>query len=954
MKKKIILLFLSMCMALTAAACSDEESSSVSENSSVTQSEETETTLELENGKIDLLLGQTEQLVVLDLAGETVTYSSNDENVVTVSADGVITATGIGTAVVKAMTASGRSALAQITVYDPEFYPIAYISVPRNEVSLTVGDEYAITYSYLYLGEEVAGSVAITSDNEGVITVANGVVKAVGVGTANVVLSGSSAYGAAVKKIAVTVAAGEIEFSSSFVGKDVYVGKPINLEIYANVNGTLNTISDVTYTLENNSIASISNNLMTPLAGGDTMVTSSFQFNGEAYTIQLPLHVYGQHTVTFSYADGTVDCVQEAVYGDHILLALQNADGNPEYNKTIKCWYVNGEEVDAETFVMPDYPVEVSVRFANDSKEDFSSSFTEGHLLNDLTGKAEYVNEEFVDGEGVSSDGGYVKIMTPNWGSVNYWFDESVSINEYASVTMRIYVPTISPLLYFGYAKADNWNGAMPSKGYEAGHHGNKTGDVPYQEIADGKWVNLTMPLSAFGEVGSMLKGVSISVASSKDANDVYVGGEIYVDYITVNHGLAETDLIYQDKVLYNKIIACANGSAAQLALIEKYSALSALLTEEEKATESHQLNVAAINAIIDAYFTYSTTTTIKDNIATATFGGELGAPTIEASASQFKGVYGTFSYMTGEPTAPTMFTMKVFDYSAYDEVEFGVAFAVTAERGILNVCGETYSIPSSLIGYWYKMKAVIADGYLTLVDAGSSLEVKVLDTNYLQYGYFFKVALPENVLNGGEGMTIGIDTAKSWMWFEVTEMNATSSMMTSETLISNVIASATIGGETNVPTLENSASKFKGKAETFSYMTGNPTVPAIFTLNKVNYAFYDEVSFYVAMAVTGDRGVLTVCGETYSIPASLIGHWYYMKAVIKNGYLMLIDAGSSSDVKTRDTNYSQYGYFFKVALPESVLNGSEALTIGVETSPAYMWFEVTEMTTVKAIKHIS
>ncbi len=587
-----------------------------------------------------------------------------------------------------------------------------------------------------------------------------------------------------------------------------------------------------------------------------------------------------------------------------------------------------------------------------------SAAFTEGHLLNDLTGRAEYVNDALVDSQGVSSEDGYVKIITPNWGSVNYWFDESVTINEYASVTMRIYVPANSPLLYFGYATTDAWNVENSPKVYEAGLHEHKTGDVPYQEITDGKWLNLTIPLSMFGEEGSALKGISICAASSKDANNVYVGGELYVDYITVNYGLAETDLVYQDKVLYNKIIACANGSAAQLALIEKYSALSELLTEEEKATELHQLNVAAINAIIDAYFAYSTTTVITDNVATATFGGEIvseiAAPTVEASASQFKGVYGSFSYMTGEPTAPTMFTMKVFDYSAYDEVEFGVAFAVTAERGVINVCGETYSIPESLIGHWYKMKAVIADGYLTLVDAGSSLDVTAMDTNYSQYGYFFKVALPENVLNGGEGMTIGIDTAKSWMWFEVTEMNATSSTMTSETLISNVVASATVGGEPNVPAIEASASKFKGKVETFSYMTGNPNVPAIFTLNKVNYDFYDEVSFYVAMAVTGDRGVLNVCGETYSIPASLIGHWYYMKAVIKNGYLTLVDAGSSGDVKTRDTNYLQYGYFFKVALSEDVLNGKEALTIGVETSPAYMWFEVTEMTTVKAIKHIS
>ena len=439
--------------------------------------------------------------------------------------------------------------------------------------------------------------------------------------------------------------------------------------------------------------------------------------------------------------------------------------------------------------------------------------------------------------------------------------------------------------------------------------------------------------------------------AAEYDVVKAYLNAINYMtDYEKASFEVAPIVKVAGEMAICNKIVATEDNTAL-LAAIEEYRAFSALLSEEDKATELHQSTVAAINAIIDAKFNAGTTSVVVNNVASATLSGEIAAPTVEASASQFKGVYGTFSYMTGNPTAPAMFTFNVFDFSAYDEVEFGVAMAVTKDKGIINVCGATYSIPASLVGHWYKMKAVIADGYLTLVDAGSSNDVKTRDTNYSQYGYFFKVALPESVLNGSEALTMGVDTADGWMWFEVTEMNTKTTKITVQNVESNVVANAAIGGETNIPVLDGSNCHFKGQAATFSYMTGNPTVPAMFTFNKMDYSAYDEVSFYVAMAVTADvGGTINVCGETYSIPSNLIGHWYYMQAVIKNGYLMLIDAGSHNDVKTRDTNFVQYGYFFKVALPENVLNGTEALTIGVETGASYMWFEVTEITTSKVV----
>ena len=96
--------------------------------------------------------------------------------------------------------------------------------------------------------------------------------------------------------------------------------------------------------------------------------------------------------------------------------------------------------------------------------------------------------------------------------------------------------------------------------------------------------------------------------------------------------------------------------------------------------------------------------------------------------------------------------------------------------------------------------------------------------------------------------------------------------------------------------------------------------------------------------------GVLTVGGGTLTVPSSLIGHWYYMEAVIADGYLTLIDTGSSNDVKNKATGYATNGYFLRVQLSDAVLNGTEALTLNLETGPAYARVEVTEMHTVSYV----
>ena len=162
-------------------------------------------------------------------------------NLVSVSENGVVEGKGVGTAVVKAISNTGRLGLVEIVVYDPETYPTPYLSLTQDNVALFVGDEFAVTYTYTYLGEVIDGTVQMTSDNTSIVTVENGMIRAVGVGTANVLVKVNSSHGEAAKNIKVNVTEKQTEFYPSFVGKDLYVGNPLALVMYVNENGAVKT-----------------------------------------------------------------------------------------------------------------------------------------------------------------------------------------------------------------------------------------------------------------------------------------------------------------------------------------------------------------------------------------------------------------------------------------------------------------------------------------------------------------------------------------------------------------------------------------------------------------------------------------------------------------------------------------------------------------------------------------
>lgn len=777
MKKKFILLFIgifTLALGLFCVSCGKSNDGGENQNSE-TSEEIIIPSIEFSDKRVEMIFGESRQLTLVGLNdGETAQFHSNDTSIVTVDGEGLLQSTGVGTTVVKATTSEGRSALVQIVVHDPEYYPVPYITVEKESVTLSVGDTFTLSYACYYLGQELNLSVVAESENDQVASVENGVITAVGVGSTDILLHADSSYGEARMSLKVTVLEKQTEFYLSAMGTSLYAGQPIDLAAYVNENGKLTVIDNATFSVENSEIAFVEGSVLTPRMGGDTTLFAAFEYENKSYTESLSIHVYGYHSCTFTFMDGTVDHAVEALYGDTVAIALENADGNPEYRKEIKQWLVNGEECKDGFIKMPDEDVEVTVCFVNETKDDFTGSFTDGHLLGDGAAIAQYYNEPFVDSQGVSSDSnGYVKFYT-NWLSLNYNFDEVVTVNDFSTVKMKVFVPEDLLLIYFGvatdvkFAEQENPRFLVkPTKRYESGNVANKTGDVPFAVIERGKWEIIELPLNAFVESGEKISGISISISNTY----------LYIDWISVNYGLSATDPVYQDNILCKAIEAEANGSDAQIEAITTYRNWAKGLTAEEKASDTHQANIAKINALIDLYYQDPITTSSNNrhyaqgNSGTAcSFNGEVQSTNTKYNSRAYNTFYK--STISGAPHDITL-SFDAFNFNAYEEVSFGMFLIMdnvyNADGSYKDWAYATISVGGvscekfdSKVAYYYK--AVVKDGKFTLYsDEQGQASAKVI----------LEAALSADVLNGWDMLKIDLNL-ESYAVVETTEWYST------------------------------------------------------------------------------------------------------------------------------------------------------------------------------------
>ncbi|GEM_PF-5211800 len=114
-----------------------------------------------------------------------VKWTTSDSGVVRVS-NGTVTAVGEGTAKITA-AAGGKSASCTVTVKnaEPEFIPVDSVTLNRESLELKVDETFTLT-ALIAPSDATETEIIWNSDNTSVATVADGIVTAVGVGTANI------------------------------------------------------------------------------------------------------------------------------------------------------------------------------------------------------------------------------------------------------------------------------------------------------------------------------------------------------------------------------------------------------------------------------------------------------------------------------------------------------------------------------------------------------------------------------------------------------------------------------------------------------------------------------------------------------------------------------------------------------------------------------------------------
>lgn len=464
--------------------------------------------LKLNPNSVSLYVGNTAKSDVIGLQeGETVTdWLSNNETVATVDSNGIITAVAPGQTTVRATSSTERIALVKVTVLDNSFLVVPYVKLNQTALNLVVGGEYELQPQLTYDGQPVSGTFVWKTTDPAVVTVEDGAITAVGKGSATVVCQASYDGQTTTASVLVSVTESGYYFCADYAGREIWQGDEIELSVSQTIDGETTPVQGVTYKSSRYSVGMIVDGKFVASGGGDTVVTATFEHDGTEYTCKTTVHVYGTFNVVI-YSLGKRDqTIRGKMYGDKITLELKK----PVANRAVKCWYVNGERIDGNTFTMPDEAVTVYAKHVNETEGDFSVYMTDGNLLQS---QPEILFQKAVktDSKGnTNTDGNYVLVTNGSTGgsSLQFNLDEGIVITEDAYVVCRVYLVGSAAKLYFG-------TGNTVRRTYST------DGSTDFS-VVSGCWTDVKVPLTTFGNVNTLLNNISFGLT----------GSSVYVDYV--------------------------------------------------------------------------------------------------------------------------------------------------------------------------------------------------------------------------------------------------------------------------------------------------------------------------------------------------------------------------------------------------------------------------------------
>lgn len=272
---------------IAAAQKSEEEVNQVVQelrNNEQSQNKKPLIRMELNYKELTLLLGNSETLEVLKYEpqdttdSKLVTWSSEDEGVATVS-NGIVTAKGIGSTVVKATSANGVVATSKINVVDEEI-PLLSISLNKTSLSLYEGNQDWLEVVYNPSNTTEKREITWESENQDIAIVDNGLVTAKKEGVTKI--TATSSNGKTVECIVTvlkTIPIDSIELNTTKI--TLKKGKTKVLKVTYNPSNTTEDRT-INWTTNNSKVAKVdSNGKVTAIGTGKTKIVATTK-NGKS------------------------------------------------------------------------------------------------------------------------------------------------------------------------------------------------------------------------------------------------------------------------------------------------------------------------------------------------------------------------------------------------------------------------------------------------------------------------------------------------------------------------------------------------------------------------------------------------------------------------------------------------------------------------------------------------
>ena len=243
------------------------------------------TEVQLGREALDMIEGNTHKLTATVLPENTtdsksISWSSNNEAVATVSEDGTITAKSAGTAVITATSENGKTASCAITV-EKKLIPITEVLIDKSSATLTEGDSTTLTATVLPENTTDRKDISWSSSNNDIATVdTTGHVEAKKAGT--VIITATSTNGktaectVTVEKKLIPIT--EVSLSESAVG--IIEGNTHKLTATVLPENTTDSKS-VSWSSNNEAVATVSEDGTITAKSAGTAVITATSTNGK-------------------------------------------------------------------------------------------------------------------------------------------------------------------------------------------------------------------------------------------------------------------------------------------------------------------------------------------------------------------------------------------------------------------------------------------------------------------------------------------------------------------------------------------------------------------------------------------------------------------------------------------------------------------------------------------------